>query len=67
MNGDSNLLAGAAVNSCYSLEEVLCVPVVSMGRQEGHISVSWLSQTKLLFSNVNTRWQYLISSQRQKT
>ncbi len=35
-----DLLAGAAVSSCYSLEEALCVPVVSMKRKEGHISLS---------------------------
>lgn len=35
-----DLLAGVTVSSCYSLEEALCVPVVSMEGQEGHNLIS---------------------------
>lgn len=36
--GDS--LAGVTVSSCYSVEEALCVPLVSKERQEGHNLIS---------------------------
>lgn len=60
-------LAGAAVSSCYSSEEALCVPVVSTKRKEGHVSLSLLWGTKLLFLHSNTRWQYMIYSHVHKT
>lgn len=43
------------------------MPVVSTDGEEGHISVSFLRETELLFLHLNTEWQYLIYSHIQET